>query len=153
MPLNMQVHKYETRGGKHILTKITPYIQLKHNNIGPIFLQKGRVYNAGGTKCDPVPDWVFTEMEDINKDYLEKLGFTDERIESLRGRTLPDEPPMPEEGLTEDERVEIPRRLLTSEEASDMDFPALRAYAKEHGVKGTSKAGLIRGLIDEGWVV
>lgn len=152
MPLDMRTHKYEDRGGQTVLTKLNPYIRLKERDKGTVFLQKGRIYDPGGGKVDPIPDWVWTAVDRIDPKYLDQLGFTPERIENLKGGTLAPEPDLPPDPLTEAELEDVPNRLLTSEEASDMDFPALRAYASEHGVSGRAKEDLIRKLAEEGWI-
>lgn len=150
--LSMRVHQFEKRGSRDVMVKVNPYLRIKDGEKGTYFLQKGRCFNAGGVQTE-CPNWVLEYLlEKINPKSSAEVGFTKEHIEGLRGGA-PELPPEPDlEPYPEPLPADPPNRSLTEEEANDMEFSILRAYANERGITGRAKEDLMERLKEEGHV-
>lgn len=151
MKLDMRVHQYDTRNGKVVMTKTKHYIMLGSRDSGRFFLQSGRVFNAGGLQVKNIQPWVFDELMKVGKRTREECGFTQEVIERLRSRGQPADPE-PVVAAPEPEAITPIAHTITTEEAEELDFPTLKAYANERGLTGRSKEDVVARLTEEGYI-
>ena len=75
MPLSLKVHHYDDRNGRSVLVKETHYMRIEHEKEPPLFIQKGKVYSAGGAQINELPSWWEAELKKVNPKALNEVGY------------------------------------------------------------------------------
>lgn len=77
MQLSYKVHEMEKAEGSDVtvITRVNPYLRLAHQSEPPLFIQAGKVFDAGGDEQKKIPSWFWKELEGVTDKALAEAGY------------------------------------------------------------------------------